>query len=45
MNRQIPLGSGEVRRPAHALSGAVQRPAPGRTAGAPVGGLGCESAS
>ena len=36
-DRQIPSGSGEVRRPAHVLSGAVQRPAPGRTAGAPVG--------
>ena len=28
---------GEVRRPAHVLSGAVQRPAAGRAAGPPVG--------
>lgn len=43
-DRQIPSGSGEVRRPAHVLSGAVQRPAPGRTAGATVGGLECKRA-
>ena len=43
-NWKIHSGGREVRCPAHVLSGVVQRPAPGRTAGAPVDRFECERA-